>query len=252
MSNSSTGFFSNEIIYRFKLHDTLSSLTTDVLMNFTLDRAVKFKKAEESLTFTQLFFKIQYDWHHHSLVMKVEDLAYIHLHWEYSLLSLKNRKFTNQRTDSFLIKRKIESLTYKLKLSEKWKIHSVIFITQLKLALKDSDLYKRLSLNHLSSVIKKDNFYELKWLLDKRMQRYEWEKPQTEYLIKWKGYESEFEKWYSLNQLKDVKELIQKYEEAHRDESLLIRDEIKRNHTERVRIRVTMKRALQETELSSL
>ena len=31
------------------------------------------------------------------------------------------------------------------------------------------------------------------------MWRYEWEKLWTEYLIKWKDYESEFEKWYSLN-----------------------------------------------------
>ena len=252
MSNSSTGLSSNEVIYRFKLHDTLSSLTTDVLMNFTLDRAAKSKKAEKSLAFTQLSFKIQYDWHHCLLAMKVKNLVYIHLHWEYSLPGLKNRKFTNQRADSFSIKRKIESLTYKLKLSEEWKIHSVIFITQLKSALKGSNLYKRLSSDHFSPVIEEDNFYELKWLLNKRMWRYEWGKPWTEYLVKWKGYEPEFEKWYSLNQLKDVKELIQKYEEAHRDESPLIRDEIKKNCTERMRIRAAMKRALWETGLSSL
>ena len=162
MSNSSTGFFLNEIIYRFKLHDTLFSLITDVLINFTLNRAAKFKKAEKSLAFTQLFFKIQYNWHHCLLTMKVKNLVYIHLHWEYLLSKLKNRKFTNQRTDLFLIKRKIESLIYKLKLSEEWKIHSVIFITQLKSAFKDSDLYKRLSLNHFSSVIEEDNFYKLK------------------------------------------------------------------------------------------
>ena len=199
MSNSSTGLFSNEVIYRFKLCDTLSSLTTDVLMNFTLNRAAKSKEAEESLAFTQLSFKIQYDWHHCLLAMKVENLVYIHLHWGYSLPGLKNRKFANQKTGSFSIKRKIESLAYELKLSEEWKIHSVIFITQLKSTLKGGDLYKRLSLNHSSSVVKRDNFYELKWLLSKRTWRYEQGKPWTEYLVKWKGYEPEFRKWYSLN-----------------------------------------------------
>ena len=253
MLNSSTGLSLNEIVYEFKLHDTLFFLTTDVLMNFALDRAAKFREAEESLAFTQLSAKIQYDWHHCPLAMKVKNLAYILLHWKYSLLRLKNRKFMNQRAGPFLIKRKIESLTYELKLSEEWKIHSVIFIAQLKSAFKGNDLYKRLSSDHSSSVIEENNFYKLKWLLNKRTQRYEWGKLWTEYLVKWKSYESEFRKWYSLNQLKDAQELIQEYEEAHEGELLIIRAEIKKNQLERVRTQAAMKRALWDnSELSSL
>ena len=36
----------------------------------------------------------------------------------------------------------------------------------------------------------------------------------TEYLIQWKSYESEFDIWYNMKNLREAKKLIKKYEEC--------------------------------------
>ena len=76
--------------------------------------------------------KNKYDNQHISLFFKIEDLVKLYLHKNYNILNIKLRKLSAQFIDSFKIIKKINCLTYKLKLFNTIKIHNVIFITYLK------------------------------------------------------------------------------------------------------------------------
>jgi hypothetical protein len=119
------------------------------------------------------------------------------------------------------MKRRIDRLTYELDLSLRWKIHSMIFVTQLKFASQDS--YKRIKLDHLDFVfVKKDietyKSYEIERILNKRTRQYEKIK-MNQYLIRWKRYESEFDEWKSLSDLKNCIDLIKDFERKKKTDS---------------------------------
>ena len=91
------------------------------------------------------------------------------------------------------------------------KIHSIIFIAQLKSVTKKSNSYERKINIESSSVKKKKNnltfHYEIERLLNKKMSR-----EQFQYFVKWIDYESKHNVWYSLNALNNAKKLIVEYE----------------------------------------
>jgi len=55
--------------------------------------------------------------------------------------------------------------------------------------------------------MKRSKLYEVETILNKRTNR-----GRTEYLIKWKGYSTKESTWEPLSNLKNIKEIIQKYE----------------------------------------
>ena len=104
-------------------------------------------------------------------------------------------------------------------------MHSVFIIQQLK-SVSDSisDLYKHSQLNKLSSIYvnsdtKTFKSFKVECLLDKRIVKRECEKF-TEYLIRWKEYRSEHNKYMNLKNLSNFMNLIQNYE-AFRDKQLI-------------------------------
>ena len=54
--------------------------------------------------------------------------------------------------------------------------------------------------------MKRSRYYEVENILDKRQSR-----GKTEYLIKWKGYSTSESTWEPLTNLKNIKEIIQKF-----------------------------------------
>jgi hypothetical protein len=75
--------------------------------------------------------------------MEIRDKAFIRLHKGYRLPIAANPKILNQYIKSFSVIRRVGRLIYKLNIPERWKIHPVIFITQLKPASKDQDPFNR-------------------------------------------------------------------------------------------------------------
>ena len=119
-----------------------------------------------------------------------------------------------QRVDFFEIFDKIDNLAFRLQLSFVMKIHSIVFIAQLKSITLDQNLYDK-STNKKSSfveeknsiIVKTTSHYEIERLLDKRII-----KKHSHYLVKWKKYENEHNVWYFFRALNDVDELMTKYE----------------------------------------
>ena len=147
--------------------------------------------------------------------MKLDDYALIRLHREYdiSFTTILSSKFSQQYAKSFKILKKIDCLTYRLKLSSHWRIHSILSMTQLKLAVKRINSYNRFRSNHPPSIfVKKDidivKSYRLKKMIDKRFIK----RRDTEYLIKWKEYDEKYDEWRNLSEMENAMNLIREYE----------------------------------------
>ena len=196
-----TDFASNEFIYDFKINDIVEALLNLSKKDFARLRLIKREKAKTAMIFVNVVNKIKYDQFHCSIKLQSKSITYLRLHQRYTILDLSNKKLFNQRVESFKIMKKIETLIYKLELSEIMKIHSVILIAQLKFATSDANFYRRIFNNQSSSVTQKNEknaLYEIETLLKKR------DESELKYLIKWKNYKNHWNRWYSLWALKNA------------------------------------------------
>ncbi len=173
------------------------------------------KNVANVINFVNARFKIIYDDKHKSLAFNTEDKAYLRLHHEYSLLEKRNSKLSNQRSNSYIILRKIDSLAYELNLSVTFRIHSVIFIAQLK-STSDFDSYERSRSINFESIEMKDDIvdkksYEVERILKKRNRKYE-KITMIQYLVKWKKWKLEHNFWIFAKNCENFTNLIMKYE----------------------------------------
>ena len=106
----------NEINYNFKIREAFFNLTKQKTTNLSTQRLKYWQKATNVLIFANVKAKIYYDARHIFLLFKLDDYIYLRLHHEYQLSKRFNKKISQQRCDSFLIKRRIDWLVYELKL----------------------------------------------------------------------------------------------------------------------------------------
>ena len=154
----------------------------------------------------------------------VEDKVMLHLHCEYKLSNIINRKLEQQFVEPFKITEQIECLTYCLDLPSAWKIHDVIFIAHLELTSSD-DLYWQSKPTHLFSIMidDADNHYKIERLIWKWVSCWGCDYI-TQYLIQWKGYELKHDVWYNIKNLREAEELVSEYEKctAREQEAILL------------------------------
>jgi uncharacterized protein YjaG (DUF416 family) len=139
------------------------------------------------IDFANARFKAIFDEKHKSLVFNTKDKVYLRLHHEYSLSKKENAKLSQQRFDSYTIKKKVDNVVYELNLSSNVRIHSIISIAQLKSAF-DLDSFDRSRFINFELVktekdIADKKSYEIERVLDKRARKYE-KITITQYLIK--------------------------------------------------------------------
>jgi hypothetical protein len=201
---------SNELLY-----DLTSNLSLNIsVSNKTLDSHDQLRKGTQNfIDWTQMQNKAHYDRRHTSFFLKIDEWVLLRFQHEYSISDSKDmtKKISAQYVDSFKILQRIERLIYRLNISFDWKVHSVFFVAQLKSAsdsIKDS--FNRFKSIHLSSVTNSQE-YEIERLLNKRTIKREFDFF-TKYLIRWLKYESEWDRWYNVKNLSNVKELITNYE----------------------------------------
>ena len=163
----------------------------------------------------QMNVKHHYNRKHQSFFMKKNEYALIRLHHEYQISTndILNKKYNQQYVDSFKILKKIDKLTYRFDLSIHWRIHFVLFVAQLKFASIESNFYQRSRFIHSDSMfvendIKRVKFYEIDFLINKR----EIARRESEYLIRWKKYDSAYDEWRNISKFENVMNLIKNYE----------------------------------------
>ena len=178
--------FSNEVALKFKSREIFTIVINKKLIvesnvtHFFHDKFLFRQKAADITSFATTKIKIKYDDKHKILRFRLDEKIYFRLHHEYRLLFKSNRKLFNQKTDSFTIKKKVDRLTYELKLSLKWKIHFVISVQQLKSASIKTDFFQKSRFDHLEKVeIEKlsntiyEKNYEIANIVDKRTRKFE-------------------------------------------------------------------------------
>ena len=207
-----TRFALNELIYEFKMNNTIDILIDLLSKDYSRLRLIKREKIEAIIIFANVLSKARYDRAHKSIQIKASDKIYLRLYQRYIIFNLSNHKLFNQRVDSFKIIEKVSNLVFRLDLSSIMKVHFVVSIAQLESTMSNIDLYDRFTNKDSSSiqnehVITNASSYEIERLIDKRIAH-----DRSYYLVKWKRYDNEHNVWYSLQALDDASKLVAKYE----------------------------------------
>ena len=229
----------NEVIYDFKLREVMtivvintqqvavdekSLFTTifDIKSKFEINRFQYQKKIDDVTSYVNAKVKIMYDSRHQSLLLNSNDKIFFRLHRDYNLSSNSRSKLSNQRCDSFIVKRRINRLAYELDISTRWKIHFVVFVIQLEFVFnKDIDYYNRSESNCLDEM-KVENlsnivywkFYEVEKLIDRRIRKFD-RIFVIQYLVKWREYDFEYDEWRFIITLNNVMNLVEVYKRAN-------------------------------------
>lgn len=163
----------NELMYDFKINDSLSLLFNELVDNFVNLRHIWRQEIQKAIDFAVIVVKSRYNNKHKFIELNVDTEIYLQLHREYVISELDNRKLLNQRVKSFIIKRRVNNLTYELNLLLIMRIHLIISIAHLESLSFNADFYKRLSLNSdlLLIVTERDlnSVYEIERLLNKQI-----------------------------------------------------------------------------------
>jgi hypothetical protein len=74
--------------------------------------------------------KLQYDRKHQYLNMRIDDYALLRFHKEYDIFATKilEKKLSQQYAELFKILKKMRNFAYRLKISNHWRIHSIISV----------------------------------------------------------------------------------------------------------------------------
>ena len=214
----------NEILYGFKVRDTLGLLTDLPAEDFSRLRLEKREQAEDSMAFANATAKARYDRRHKPVNLAVGSQAFLKLHDGYEIPGV-HPKLGRQRVGPFKILERVGQLAYRLELRPNMRIHPVISIAQLEPA-KTGDPYNRSkddepgpvqeAIDTSRDFVKKDTKpYEVERVFDKRSGR----NGVPSYLIKWKRWGHENNRWFAARKLKNCQDLIADYEAANQSAS---------------------------------
>ena len=203
-----------ETVYGFSLNRPLDLLSQMTKADPSTARA----SAKDAIDFSQMNAKFHYDRTHQPMFLKVNDWALLRLHKGYNIPANAGitSKLTQQYVGPFKVVERVGRLAYRLQIPQDWKIHDVFTIAQLEpCPAPDSDPFRRpypdepppVSTNQDGSINS-----EIERLINKRVV------PRgkgfsTEYLVKWKGYGPQWDRWYNVKELQDAQELVKEYED---------------------------------------
>jgi Integrase core domain len=144
-NTASTRMSPNEILYGFKLRNTLGALTQGLAPHDSQSppvlRALARADAEDASKHATFHIAKNYNRKHTSIVLQAGDKAYLRLGHGYKLRGLPKAKLGLQRVGPFLVLSKVGSQAYELQFPPTWKIHPVVSVAQLE-PFKD-DLFNR-------------------------------------------------------------------------------------------------------------
>ena len=107
------------MIYDFKIKKTINLFNRNQsIVENIFNKRLEFRlKIVDVTSFANVKAKLYYDVRHVSLKFKTDDYIYFCFNHDYQFSKRLSKKVSSQRCDSFLIKRRIDRLTYELKLS---------------------------------------------------------------------------------------------------------------------------------------
>ena len=123
---------------------------------------------------------------------------------------------TYQYVEPFCIVEKIGCLAYRLDIPLDWRIYLVFFVTQLEpVSPPSEDLFARLFPSNPPLVFVKGNTDKLKsFEIEKLLNKHQVKKGRgraIEYLVHWKGYGPNWNRWYNVKELDNAAALVGNY-----------------------------------------
>ncbi len=169
--------------------------------------------AQLAMDFAATDAKRRYDKEHRQIEFNIGDKVHLRLHYGYHLPGRASRKYSQRRSGSWIVKRRICRLAYELNFTNT-SVHPVISVAHLTPAPSGDDPFDRrlpppgpveAEQEHDSGLEDGDR-YETEIILDHRPHG-----KTIQYLIKWKGYGHEHNGWKSEWQLRHSADLIRQY-----------------------------------------
>ena len=186
----------NEFIINFKTRDILIILKFEKLLKNWLKRKINNTiKIEIVIVWINIKIKKIYDKHYWFIQLKVDHKIFFNFYKKYILSFITFFKLLIQHVNFFKIIKKINNLAYKFDIFIDWKIYFVIFIIHLELVSIDENSYDREKTTHFEFISKFNvewHDYKIDKLLERRVKRYDKKKFMYEYFVKWKNYDSKF------------------------------------------------------------
>ena len=216
-SSLTTGKTPNEIAYGFSPCRPLNLLSDPLLPNTFQARA----DAADAISFALAYQKAYYNQKYQTLFTKVGNWAMLKLHKKYSIASSAGvtKKLTQQYVGPFRALGKVGQLAYKLDVLLDWRMHPVFLVAQLKPAPSPTDDPFHRPRPHMPLIVfvnsdtDASKCFEVERLLNKRTVK-KGKGGAVEYLICWTEYGPEWDRWYNINDLEIVADLVHDHEEA--------------------------------------
>ncbi len=165
--------------------------------------------------------KNHYDCSHQFLFLKIEEYTLLRLHKSYSIPSILEvtKKLTQQYVGPFKVLEKVGRLDYCLDILPNWCIHRVFLLAQLEPASPLSeDPFQPPHLDHLpSAFIEEDTDFSQSFEMERLVNCCiikRGRETMIQYLVRWVGYVSEVDPWYSFKKLDNTDDLVRKYDAA--------------------------------------
>ena len=211
----------NEILFGFKLRDTVSALaedfatTEDTVPALPVLRALARADAEDASKHAAYHIAKNYNRKHKDLSLKVGDNAYIRLGTGYKLKGIPKAKSDMQRVGPFEVVEKVGKLAYRLRLPDGWKIHPVISIVHLEPAKEDP--FDREVAPPPPMEVEGEEWWTIETII-RRAMRGRGRNRRVHYLLRWKGYGPEFDEWLLVEEMEHSGALVEEFEARHRDQ----------------------------------
>ena len=209
-TSASTEKSANEVTYGFRPNQPLDLVAASSMPE--LNPAIARISAVDALAFASMSSKYHYDRRHKSLVLKEGQSVYLRLHKGYNIPANASitRKLGQQYAGPFKVLRRIGKLAYKLDLPQHWRIHPVISIAMLEPTPSGEDPFNRPVPEQPDSVyVEGDTETNKSWEVERIV-----DKQGEKYLVRWKGYGPEEDRWRTKAQLGNAMDLVRDYEDG--------------------------------------
>lgn len=180
------------------------------------------KDATDSIVHAQAEMVKYTDPKRKAVAFKVGDKVFLRLSKSrshgYTLPSAIKPKLSQQRAGPFEITELVGRNAYRLRLPPTWRIHDVISVVYLDPAPNTEDPYGRTA-PPPPPVVKNADDVDAEWeveaIVKKRVSRGTRNKPEKiEYLVRWKGFGSEYDDWIEEGNLESCARLVREYEHS--------------------------------------
>ena len=205
----------NEVAYGFSLNKPLDLASTEYEKQTLPPHLVRLA-ASDAIAFAQMNSKFHYDRRHQPQFFRQGDQVLLRLHHGYKIPANHGKKYSQQYAGPFQVLERIGRLAYRLDIPEHWRLHPVFTVAQLEPCPPEQDPYRRPRPTNPPGIDadQREDPKIPEWHVERLLNKRVVAKGKgfaTEYLVRWKNWGPQWDKWTNANKL-FCPDLIEEYE----------------------------------------